>query len=589
MSILNESLADRLSSLDRMTAPPTEATTPPGGQSYVRGPTHPPLAYVTIPQLLGEAVLEFGSRDAVVFHEQGVRMSYYDLARAVDDLASGLLALGLDKGDRVGIWSPNRVEWVLTQFATARVGLVLVNINPAYRPGELEYALNKVQCRALIAARSFRTSDYAGMIRKLAPELASCEPGRLRAARLPHLHSVIFMDRDPGPGAFAFEALRRLGGPARKLRLPAIDSTLNPDDAINIQFTSGTTGKPKGATLSHYNIVNNARFVTGRINLTETDRLALPVPLYHCFGMVMGVLGAVSKGSAAVFPGEGFDAAQTLDAMAKERCTAVYGVPTMFMAMLEELQQNRRDLSTMRTGIMAGATCPVAVMRQVIDDMNMREVTIAYGMTETSPVSFQSHVDDPVGQRCETVGRAHPHLEVKITGDDGRIVPVGTRGELCTRGYSVMKGYWADDAKTAESIVDGWMQTGDLAVLDEEGFCSIVGRVKDMIIRGGENIYPREIEEQLIRHPKVGNAQVFGIPDERLGEEVCAWVVARPDMDLAENEVRESLEGRMAHFKIPRHVRIVDELPMTVTGKPQKFVMRDKMVEMLKADSSGEH
>lgn len=581
MSILNESLATRISDWQSNTETPMETIAPLDGQSYVRGPSHPPLAFITIPQLLRDAVSRFGPRDAAVFHEQGIRMSYYDLDRAVDELASGLLALGLKKGDRVGIWSPNRFEWVLTQFATARVGLVLVNINPAYRLSELEYALNKVGCKALIAAQSFKTSDYTGMIRKLAPELEECQPGRLDSAKLPHLRSVIIMDDQPDPGAYSFDDLRNLGGPAQQLRLPEIERTLGPDDAINIQFTSGTTGMPKGATLSHYNIVNNARYVTDRINLSETDRLAIPVPLYHCFGMVMGVLGAVSKGAAMIFPGEGFDAAQTLDALAKERCTAVYGVPTMFVAMLENLEGIPRDLSNMRTGVMAGAPCPVEVMQRVNTEMNMKELTICYGMTETSPVSFQSFVDDPTDKRCETVGRVHPHLEVKIVDEDGRIVPVGTQGELCTRGYSVMKGYWADTEKTTESIQDGWMHTGDLAVFDLEGFCSIVGRVKDMIIRGGENIYPREIEEYLMRHPKVSNVQVFGIPDEKFGEEICAWAIAKPGTELTEDELRESLKGQIAHFKIPRHFRIVDELPMTITGKPQKFVMRAKMVEML--------
>ena len=581
MSILSESQAAQISGRDVSTAPNAETIAPHDGHSYVRGPSNPPLAYITIPDLLREAVSKFGPREAAVFSEPGIRMSYYDLDRAVDELASGLLALGLEKGDRVGIWSPNRFEWVLTQFATARVGLVLVNINPAYRLAELEYALNKVGCRALVAARSFKTSSYEDMIRQLAPELEKCEAGRLVSARLPQLTSVILMGDQPGPGVYTFEELRKLGGPAQQLRIPEIDRTLGPDDAINIQFTSGTTGMPKGATLSHYNIVNNARYVTDRINLSETDRLAIPVPLYHCFGMVMGVLGAVSKGAAMVFPGEGFDAAQTLDVLAAERCTAVYGVPTMFVAMLENLESTPRDLSRMRTGIMAGAPCPVEIMQRVNTQMNMKEVTICYGMTETSPVSFQSFVDDPTDKRCETVGRVHPHLEVKIVDQNGQVAPVGTRGELCTRGYSVMKGYWEDAEKTAESIQDGWMHTGDLAVFDEEGFCSIVGRVKDMIIRGGENIYPREIEEYLMRHPKVSDVQVFGIPDEKYGEEVCAWAIAKPGEDLTEEELRESLQGQIAHFKIPRHFRIVDELPMTITGKPQKFVMRDRMIEML--------
>lgn len=586
LSILNESLADMISNSTTSTSKQAQSIAPLDGNSYVRGPSNPPLDFVTIPQLLRNAVSQYGPRDAVLFCSQDIRMSYYDLERAVDELASGLLALGLQKGDRLGIWSPNRYEWVLTQFASARIGVLLVNINPAYRLGELEYALNKVGCKALISARSFKSSNYAKMIQDLAPELENCQPGQLRAAKLPHLRSVVIMDDQPPTGTYSFEQLKSLGGPAQKLRLSAIDKSLSPDDAINIQFTSGTTGSPKGATLTHCNIVNNARFVTERINLTESDRLAIPVPLYHCFGMVMGVLGVVSKGAAAIFPGEGFDASSTLDALSKERCSAVYGVPTMFVAMLEALEKQPRDLSSLRTGIMAGAPCPVEVMKRVNSVMNMKEVTIAYGMTETSPVSFQSFVNDPTDKRCETVGRVHPHLEVKIIDKEGLITPIGTQGELCTRGYSVMKGYWEDDERTAESIINGWMHTGDLAVFDADGFCSIVGRVKDMIIRGGENIYPREIEEYIIRHPKVSEVQVFGIPDTKLGEEVCAWVIPKQGVEVSIEELQTALRGQIAHFKVPTHIRFVEELPMTITGKPQKFVMREKMIEMLASDEN---
>lgn len=566
MSILNQKSSD-----------------PKDGQSYLRGATLPPLAHVTIPQMLHDTVARFGSRDAVVFCEQNIRMSYDELDRAVDDLATGLLALGLTKGDRVGIWSPNRFEWLLTQFATARIGLILVNINPAYRLSELEYALNKVGCKALVTARSFKMSDYLDMIRTLAPELQTSTPGQLNAEKLPELRVVIVMGDDPGPGAFSFDQVCGLGGAEQQSRLADIDKTLDPDEPINIQFTSGTTGMPKGATLTHYNIVNNARFTTDRINLTETDRLAIPVPLYHCFGMVMGVLGAVSKGAAMIFPGEAFDPVQTLDAAAAERCTALYGVPTMFVVMLENLEQNPRDLSSLRTGIMAGAPCPTEVMLRVNAQMHMSEVTICYGMTETSPVSFQSFVDDPTDKRCETVGRIHPHLEVKVIDEDGRTVPRGEQGELCTRGYSVMKNYWGDPEQTADAISDGWMHTGDLTVIDAEGFCTVVGRVKDMIIRGGENIYPREIEEYLFRHPKISNVQVFGIPDDRLGEIVCAWAIAKPGVELSEEDVRDFCAGQISHYKTPKHVRIVTELPMTITGKPQKFIMRDQMVELLAA------
>ena len=584
MTILNESIAGRIQNfgLDDGAAA-AENLAPRDGISYVQGPKHPDLAFATIPQLLRDAVSRYGPRDALVFPD--TRLSYYDFDRAVDALASGLLALGLEKGDRLGIWSPNRLEWVLTQFATARIGVVLVNINPAYRLSELEYALNKVGCKALILARQFKTSDYLGMIRSLAPELDNCARGRLHAAKLPHLRHVILMGDVPeSTGIWPFDEVAALGGPAQQLRLPQIDKTLQPDDPINIQFTSGTTGQPKGATLSHYNIVNNARFVTDRIKLTENDRLAIPVPLYHCFGMVMGVLGAVSKGAAMVFPGEAFEPVATLDALARERCTALYGVPTMFVAMLQELDVKPRDLSSLRTGIMAGAPCPVDVMKQVNDRMHMGEVTICYGMTETAPVSFQSFVDDTVAQRCETVGRVHPHLEVKIIDETGQIVPVGQQGELCTRGYSVMKGYWEDTERSADAIRDGWMHTGDLAVFDAEGFCRITGRVKDMIIRGGENIYPREIEEFLFTHPGVSEAQVFGVPDDRLGEEVCAWVVPAPGHDLTPDALRSFCQGQIAHFKVPRHFRLVETLPMTITGKPQKFVMRDEMIKLLAED-----
>ena len=582
MSILKESLAHQIR--DTGTASRSHDTShgvPVNGISYVKGETTQDLDYITIPQLMRKTVSRHGARDAIVFAETGERRSYYDLDREIDALASGLLAMGLQKGERVGIWSPNRYEWILIQFATARVGLVMVNINPAYRLAEVEYALNKVGCKALIMAKSFKTSDYPAMVRQLAPELESCEAGRLNSVKLPTLKSVVVMDDNPGPGMFTFEQVKTLGGPAQQLRLSVIDSALNPDDAINIQFTSGTTGAPRGATLSHYNIVNNARFVTDRIELADSDRLCIPVPLYHCFGMVMGVLGAVSKGAAMVFPGEAFDPASTLEALSKERCTAVYGVPTMFIAMLQEMKTKTFDLGSLRTGIMAGAPCPIDVMESVISQMNMRKVTICYGMTETSPVSFQSFVDDPTDKRCSTVGRIHPHLEVKLIDAEGNIVPVGEQGELCTRGYSVMKGYWDDDERNRDSIINGWMHTGDLATLDDEGFCSIIGRVKDMIIRGGENIYPREIEDYLFRHPEVLEAQVFGIPHKKYNEEVCAWIIPKPGARLTEEAVRQFCQGQIAHYKIPKHIRIVDEIPMTITGKPRKFVMRDKMVAQL--------
>jgi len=583
MSILNESLGHKIRSSGGSirSLPTSETGAPDGDISYVKGNTDVELRYITIPEMLRETVSRFGPRDALVFSDTGERYSYYDFDREIDSLASGLLAMGLEKGDRIGIWSPNRYEWVLTQFATARIGLVMVNLNPAYRLTEVEYALNKVGCKALVLAKTFKKSEYLNMIRQLAPELDKCEPGRLVSAKLPNLKSVIVMGDEAGDGAFSFHQVKNLGGPAQQLRLPIIEKTLNPDDPINVQFTSGTTGTPKGATLSHYNIINNAQFVTDRINLTESDRLCIPVPLYHCFGMVMGVLGAVSKGATMVFPREAFEPRATLKALSSERCTAVYGVPTMFVAMLQEMETKSFDLGSLRTGVMAGAPCPVEVMERVSSQMNMKEVTICYGMTETSPVSFQSFVDDPIDKRCATVGRIHPHLEVKIVNDEGQIVPVGSQGELCTRGYSVMKGYWEDNERTSESIIDGWLHTGDLAKFDEQGFCSIVGRVKDMIIRGGENIYPREIEEYLFRHPQISEVQVFGIPHETFGEEVCAWVVPKPGERLSSEVVEEFCQGQIAHYKIPKHIRIVEEIPMTVTGKPQKFVMRDRMMELL--------
>ena len=553
---------------------------PKNDLSHVKGSVTPKLVDSTIPQLLKNSVSQYGSRDAFIFPNN--KFSYFAFDRAVDALAIGFLALGLDKGDRLGIWSPNRFEWVLTQFATARIGVILVNINPAYRLSELEFSLNKVGCKALILAKKFKSSDYLDMIYTLAPEIDVCSPGELNAAKLPELKHVIVMGSvENFKGLWSFEELNSLGGDPEKNRLVQIEKTLKPDDAINIQFTSGTTGQPKGATLSHHNIVNNANLLTHRINLTEIDRLAIPVPLYHCFGMVMGVLGAVSKGAAMIFPGEAFDPKSTIDSLVKEKCTAVYGVPTMFVAILQELDVSPKKLSDLRTGIMAGAPCPIEVMKKVNTQMNMKEVTICYGMTETSPVSFQSFVDDPIDKRCETVGRVHPHLEVKIVDSLGKIVPVDTTGEICTRGYSVMKGYWNDVARTNDVINDGWMHTGDLGVFDREGFCTITGRLKDMIIRGGENIYPREIEEFLFSNTKVREVQVFGVPDKKMGEEVCAWIVPVAGCNFVEDELDKFCRGKIAHFKIPKYFEFVDELPMTITGKPQKFIMRDKMIEML--------
>jgi len=558
-----------------------EMRIPENGKSHVRGGNQPDLLNKTIFEMFSETAAQYAHQEAVFFAESQDRLSYQELLSQVDQLAAGLMALGLNKGDRIGIWAPNRLEWLLTQFATARLGLVMVNINPAYRLSELEYALNKVECKALITAAQFKTSNYVEMIQSLAPELVGSEPGQLNASKLPHLKSVIQMGTEDVPGMYKFADVMNNGASPDVVALDKITRDLNPDDPINIQFTSGTTGSPKGATLTHHNIINNANFVSAALDLTDKDRLCIPVPLYHCFGMVMGTLGCITKGAAMIFPGEAFDPETTLTTVTTEKCTALYGVPTMFVAMLEFPDFGKMDFSSLRTGIMAGAPCPIEVMKKVVSEMNMSEVTIAYGMTETSPVSFQSAVDDSLDHRVTTVGQIHPHVEVKIVDEEGEVVPVGEQGELWTRGYSVMQGYWNDEEKTRDSIVDGWMRTGDLATLDSDGYCNIVGRVKDMIIRGGENIYPREIEEFLYRHPAVQEVQVFGIPSERLGEEVCTWIVAHPGQEMTEEDIKEFCKGQIAHYKVPKYVRFKDALPMTVTGKPQKFIMRDLMVEEL--------
>lgn len=548
---------------------------PIDGLAQVRGRQDIPLSTSTIPQLLAATAARFADRPAVVFREQGIRWNWAEFAAEVDALAAGLHGLGLCHGDRVGIWSPNRAEWLVTQFATARLGLVLVNVNPAYRLAELEYALNKSGCRALIAAERLKSSDYLGMLQALAPELASCEPGALKAAKLPALQAVIRMGDDRTPGMLNYAALLR-----RDAALPEV--ALDAHEPINIQFTSGTTGHPKGATLTHHNVLNNARFIAMAMRFSEADKLCIPVPLYHCFGMVLAVLACVSTGAAMVFPGEAFDAGATLAAVAEERCTALHGVPTMFIAELDHPEFNRFDLTCLRTGIMAGSPCPIETMKRVIAEMHLREITIAYGMTETSPVSFQSAADDPLERRVSTVGRIQPHLEAKVVDGEGRTVPVGTPGELWVRGYSVMQGYWDDAERTREAIVDGWMRTGDLATIDAEGYGNIVGRVKDMLIRGGENVYPREIEEFLYRHPAVQTVQVFGVPDAKYGEEVCAWIVPKPGHAPTEDSIREFCRGQIAHYKVPRYIRFVEQMPMTVTGKAQKFVMRQQMIDELK-------
>ncbi|MFL9912220.1 AMP-binding protein [Paraburkholderia sp. RL17-337-BIB-A] len=559
---------------------PLALIAPADGMAYVRGAANVPLTEATIGEFLRDTALRFPDWPAVVFRDQGVRWTWKEFDERVDRLAAGLLSQGIEKGDRVGIWSPNRFEWLLTQFATARVGAVLVNINPAYRVSELEYALRKVGCKALVTAEQFKKSKYVSMLLDIAPELATQRPGELQCARLPELRTVISVGDSGVHGILPFSAVMLEGEAMLRAEGPTTVA-LSARDPINIQFTSGTTGNPKGATLTHRNIVNNGRFVAMAMNLSEVDSLCIPVPLYHCFGMVLGVLACVSAGAQMVFPGEGFDAGATLAAIAEERCTALHGVPTMFIAELEHPEFSTFDLSSLRTGIMAGSPCPVETMNQVVAKMHMREVTIGYGMTETSPISFQSATTDPLDKRTTTVGRIQPHLEVKIVDTFGNTVPVGETGELCTKGYSVMLGYWDDHERTRESVVDGWMRTGDLATIDADGYCNIVGRLKDMVIRGGENIYPREIEEYLFRHPKIQNVQVFGVPDEKNGEELCAWIVLRQGEYVTEEDIREFCQGQIAHYKIPRYVRFVDDMPLTVTGKVQKFVMREEMIRSM--------
>ncbi len=551
-------------------------------QSYSHGVSATPLIGETIGVHFDKAAERFGARDALIVRQQNIRWTYGELKAKVDAFAAGLLALGLAPGERVGIWSPNNAEWVITQFATAKAGLILVNINPAYRLSELDYALNKVGCKALITADSFKTSDYVGMLRELAPEIDRSAPGKLQSKRLPALTTLIRIGDDEKRGFVRFADVLGMGGERHRAQLAELAGTLQFDDPINIQFTSGTTGVPKGATLTHHNILNNGYFIGEAQRLSDNDRVCIPVPLYHCFGMVLGNLACITHGAAMVYPSEGFDPLATLETVAAERCTALYGVPTMFITELGHPDFKRFDLSSLRTGIMAGSPCPIEVMKRCVSEMNMSEVTIAYGMTETSPVSTQTSHDDPLERRVGTVGRVHPHVEIKVVDSDGRIVAPGAPGELCTRGYSVMLGYWGDEERTAEALDRaGWMHTGDLATIDEAGYCNIVGRIKDMVIRGGENVYPREVEEFLFRHPKVEAVQVVGVPDMKYGEELCAWIKLRPGATASAAEVQDFCKGQIAHYKVPRYIRFVDAFPMTVTGKVQKFIMREETIKEL--------
>jgi fatty-acyl-CoA synthase len=546
--------------------------------SYSCGEQRQPLLTQTIGDFFDAMAARQGARDALIARHQSRRLSYSELKREVDRLASSMLRSGLSRGDRVGIWAHNCVEWVLMQLATAKAGVILVNINPAYRTAEVEYALNKVGCRALVSMTAFKSSDYLAMLRELAPELASCAPGELRAARLPDLRLVVQLGEAAEPGMLRF-ADWIAQGDALDPAVAAAAAALGCHDPINIQFTSGTTGFPKGATLTHSNILNNGYFIGEAMKLTADDRLCIPVPLYHCFGMVLGNLACLTHGATIVYPNDAFDPLLTLEAVQAERCTGLHGVPTMFIAMLDHPRFKEFDLNTLRTGIMAGSPCPIEVMKRVVRDMHLSEITIAYGMTETAPVSCQSSTDTPLDRRVSTVGLVQPHLEVKIVDPEtGATVAPGTPGELCTRGYSVMHGYWGDEEKTHEAIdAERWMHTGDLATMDAEGYVNIVGRIKDMVIRGGENVYPREIEEFLYRHPMVQDVQVVGVPDRKYGEELCAWIIPKAGTEPTADDIRAFCQGQIAHYKIPRHIRFVQTFPLTITGKVQKFKIRDVM------------
>jgi fatty-acyl-CoA synthase len=552
----------------------------PGGAalSFVSGTSDRPLLYRTVDGVLKSAAAEVPNRDALVAPFQSLRYTFAALDREVERVARGMLACGLKPGERIGIWAPNCAEWILTLFGAARAGLVLVNVNPAYRSSELKFALRLVGCRALVFAPRFKSSDYAAMLNSLIPELCSAAPGRLACAAFPELRVLIQLGAGRLAGTLSFEDLMAAGDAAGEGVPALVEEQLDADRIFNIQFTSGTTGAPKGAALTHFNIVNNGFFVGEGMRLTADDRVCIPVPMYHCFGMVLGLLAAMTHGAASVLSGEGFEPLAVLETVARERCTALHGVPTMFIAELDHPRFGEFDLSSLRTGIMAGSPCPIAVMRRVIAEMHMPEVTICYGMTETSPVSFQTRPDDPLELRVGTVGRVHPHVQVKIIDADGRVTPRGAAGELLTRGYSVMRGYWDDPERTRDAIdAGGWMHTGDLAVIDEQGYCNIVGRVKDMIIRGGENVYPREIEDFLYGHPAVLDVAVVGVPDAKYGEAVCACIRLRGGMIATEEDIVEFCREQIAHYKVPRYVRFVESFPLTISGKVQKYLIREQL------------
>jgi len=546
--------------------------------SYLAGDKSVPLVNKTIGELLDSAANRFPNNTAIISSKQNGRFSYAEFNQIVNTVAKSFISLGLQPGDRIGIWSPNNIEWVITLYAAAKAGLVLVNINPAYRLSELEYALKQVECSALVLAKSFKSSNYTDMVRALVPEVDHCQPGDLKSEALPSLSTLILISEESEPGFLTFSSLQQDVN-SQPIDLVKFGRDISPDAAVNIQFTSGTTGSPKGATLTHNNIVNNAYFVGRGLNLSKADKVCSPVPLYHCFGMVMAVLACANYGATVVLPDSAFEPLSTLQAVQQEQCTALYGVPTMFNMILNHPQANEFDVSSLRTGIVAGALCPETLMMQIINDLNMSEITNCYGMTETSPVSFQSAVDDNIQVRTTTVGSVLPHIEVKVIDDQGNTVPRGVRGELCTKGYSVMQGYWNDPKKTREAIVDGWMHTGDEAIIDDVGYGAIVGRIKDTIIRGGENIAPKEIEDYLLSHTDVVEAQAFGVSNPKYGEIVAVWVRLKEGSILTEQQLKDYCKDKIAHYKVPSIVKFVDEFPMTVTGKIQKFVMRAKTEE----------
>ncbi len=551
--------------------------------SYAKGSTDRPLLDLTIGAMLDQTARLYPDNDALVSIHQGLRYSYRQFQSEVNQCARALLAIGLKKGERIGIWSPNYAEWTILQFGSSKIGAILVNINPSYRVHELDYALQLTGCSALVIATQFKTSNYTDMLRELASELDLCQPGQLQSQNLPTLKSVIRFGDETAAGLWRWQDFMRFGDRVSSAELVQCQAGLTAHDPINIQFTSGTTGRPKGATLSHSNILNNAVCVAELMNFSDRDRLVIPVPLYHCFGMVGGTLVCVSKGATMILPGASFDAGDVLAAVEAERATAVHGVPTMFIAELAHADFDRFDLSSLRTGLMGGSPCPVEVMNAVIERMHIREMEIVYGMTETSPVATQTRWDAPVERRVGTVGQVLPHVEIKIIDPaSGETVALETPGEFCTKGYNVMLGYWNDPNQTAAAIdADGWMHTGDLATLDAEGYARIVGRIKDLIIRGGENVYPREIEEFLYTHPCVLDVQVIGVPDAFFGEEVMAWITLRDDAPATEEDIRNFCRGEIAHYKIPRYIKFVTEFPMTVTGKVQKFEMRKQSIAEL--------